>query len=334
MSDAVREQLLGYLLGALDDDEQENIDQRLEGEPELREQLGRMRAALPLPDRALFEWESPPGLAARTCRMVAARRDAAPAGAGPHAPMPMSSEASPPAGRRAVRWIDAATAAAVAVAAFLVVGPAVQDSRERARRDQCTENLREFHVAMTGYSERSGGFFPGIVADGEVLPPGAYLLVLAGDGYLADPSRAMCPGSPEAGRADLRGLDWNELRTLPFGAIDRLRQALSGIYGYHPGYLENGLYRPTRNQRRPYMGILADSPSPGLPDFRSLNHSGGQHVLFEAGNVRFLLSPGPPAWPDFIYLNNQGQAALPSVPNDTVILPPTHPLGIEIGGIR
>lgn len=335
MSDAVREQLLGYLFGALDDDEQEELDRRFQTEPQLRAEFESLRARLPLPDRSLFEWEPPPGLAARTCRMVAAQRDAVPSEVASRPPIPMTSEVSPPAGRRGIRWIDAAMATAVAVAAFLVVAPAVQESREHARRQQCMENLHQVGLAMDGYSERSGGFFPDVLADGNASMAGMYLPILVRDGYLADASRAVCPGSPEAGRADLRGADWGDLRTLTSEAIDRLRSAVGGIYGYHPGHLENGAYRRTRNQRRPHMVILADSPGFGSPDFQSVNHGGrGQHALLEDGHVRFLPSPGPPTWREAIFLNHEGRVALPSDPDDAVVFPPTHPVGGPFGEIH
>ena len=39
MTDSVQEQLLGYLLGALDDPEQESVEARLKRDPDLRRQL-------------------------------------------------------------------------------------------------------------------------------------------------------------------------------------------------------------------------------------------------------------------------------------------------------
>ena len=84
MSDLDHQQLLGHLLGALDDEEQEWLDARLERDPRCREELTRWRRRL-APLAALRpDFEPPPGLAERTCRLVAAwgpvRAAAAPRG--------------------------------------------------------------------------------------------------------------------------------------------------------------------------------------------------------------------------------------------------------------
>ena len=71
-NDPLHQQLLGHLLGALDDDEQEWVEARLERDEEYRRQwLEWRRRVAPLlalrPDS-----EPPSGLAEQTCRFVAA----------------------------------------------------------------------------------------------------------------------------------------------------------------------------------------------------------------------------------------------------------------------
>jgi hypothetical protein len=64
-------QLLGYLLGALDDNEQRSVEARLEYDAEWRHQLMHWRQQV-VPLAALRpDFEPPAGLAERTCRYVA-----------------------------------------------------------------------------------------------------------------------------------------------------------------------------------------------------------------------------------------------------------------------
>jgi len=67
----MREELLGYVLGALEPEEERVVDSRLEVEPELRrelEEVRRLTKPLTLDDVAM---EPPAGLAARVCEFVA-----------------------------------------------------------------------------------------------------------------------------------------------------------------------------------------------------------------------------------------------------------------------
>jgi len=74
MNNTIREQLLGYLLGALDESEQNFLKEQLKHKPGLRRELAKMRQKIwPLaPTRDDFM--PPPGLAFRTCELVATVR--------------------------------------------------------------------------------------------------------------------------------------------------------------------------------------------------------------------------------------------------------------------
>jgi anti-sigma factor RsiW len=69
MSDR-EEELLGYLLGALDDAEQEAIERRLKADEQLRAHLARACRNLQPLYHCDDEFEPPPGLADRTCRLI------------------------------------------------------------------------------------------------------------------------------------------------------------------------------------------------------------------------------------------------------------------------
>ncbi len=71
-------QLLGYLLGTLDDNEQRSVETRLRRDAERRQAARRKRQVVP---QAAWrpDFEPPAGLAERTCRYVAECRLSAPA---------------------------------------------------------------------------------------------------------------------------------------------------------------------------------------------------------------------------------------------------------------
>ncbi len=74
MIESVQEQLLGHLLGALDDSQHESIHARLEHDPEFRRQLSVVGRMLEPLESARRDFTPPSGLAERTCRLVASYR--------------------------------------------------------------------------------------------------------------------------------------------------------------------------------------------------------------------------------------------------------------------
>ena len=86
----MQEQLLGYLLGALDPDEHSEVEEKLSDDPLLRYQLEELRTELAPLEAARGSYEPPLALAARTCEMVAARPMVAPS-APPATPSPVNA---------------------------------------------------------------------------------------------------------------------------------------------------------------------------------------------------------------------------------------------------
>ncbi len=71
MNSPVQEELLGYVLGALDATEERNIRQKIESDPSLQEEVQKLQASILPLDHLGNSLESRPGLARRTCEWVA-----------------------------------------------------------------------------------------------------------------------------------------------------------------------------------------------------------------------------------------------------------------------
>src|SRR5690349_18049875 len=66
----MRDQLVGYLCGALDEHEQADVERSLVSDPQLREELDRLRGAFTPPEVDAEHFAAPAGLASRTCDSI------------------------------------------------------------------------------------------------------------------------------------------------------------------------------------------------------------------------------------------------------------------------
>ncbi|MBN2578958.1 MAG: hypothetical protein JXB10_08200 [Pirellulales bacterium] len=318
MTDSTQELLLGHLLGALEDEEQAEVERRLENDPESRRELTRLsRQVVSL--AALRRAEPPPpGLAERTCRFVF-EHAARPAATEP--PKPLPAAVAPPVGKHRFTRLDMVMAATVAVTAGFLIFPALQNGRFLAQKTACQENLHELGKALTQYSQLNGGYFPRINPRGRLAAAGIYAPVLLQNQLLHDVSQVVCPGSQLAAqRSSFHVPTYRELELSPPVTLARFRPTMGGSYGYNLGYVHNGAYQPTKNLYRPNYAILADAPNLDASGRQSLNHGGrGQNVLFEDGHVRFLSTTKTPATGDDIFANDAGQVAAGLSPDDAVL---------------
>lgn len=327
---SAEQQLLGYLLGALDDAEQEAMEEELERDSQLREQLVRLRRRLePLRDVRGEDDDPPAGLARRTCEFVvayAATHSEQPSAVLP--PPPALPEAASPTASpvglwgtgHSWSWPDLTVVAGIVLAALAVVFPAIQSSRFQSQLLTCQDHLRQLGQSLTQYSVRHRGFFPQVPQQGTLAAAGVYAPVLLSNGFLEDKRCVLCPGSSLADDSQFRVPSLDQLQTARGDELARLRSVMGGSYGYSLGYTEDGRYQPTRNLGRTHFALMADAPSPTLPGYQSLNHGGrGQNVLFEDGHVTFLTSPKAPGPNDDLFVNDVGVIAPGSHRNDSVI---------------
>jgi hypothetical protein len=285
----MREQLLGYLLGALDDSEHRQVEEHLEREPEARRELELLARGLkPLEADADLR-EPPRGLAARACQAVEAHRT------------PVLLDTSFAHAPRRWSLIDVAVAAGILLAAAAVFFPAVNHARAMARRAGCEDNLLQLGAAMLSYSEDHDGEFPGIEAKPQLSVAGVYAPKLI-SGRRIDNDRAfICPASAMVDERDtFRVPSVEQLLEATADQLAQWHRTMGGSYAFSLGYRDsNDAYRPARNKHRIHYALLADVPNLDGPNLDgsdeeglvhvSLSHGGcGQNVLFEDGHVEYI----------------------------------------------
>lgn len=293
----MREQLLGYLLGALEPSEQASVEASLAIDPELRLELEKLRASLrALDDAAESEDEDelapPPGLGARTFQFVKA-----------HAGWNQAGQATVNTG--AWKAPDYAIAAGIFFVASMLVFPAIQNSRAGARLTVCQDKLRMLGVAMTQYSDLHG-HLPFIPATGNMAACGSYAPILQQAGLLSSPSMVVCPESTLSKQRDFRVPTPQELHSANPTALAYLHRIMGGSYGYHPGHIENDRYVPTRGHCREYFAIMADAADEGGSERSSHHGPRGQNVLCQSGRVVLIVMPRLVENGDHIYVNDFG----------------------------
>ncbi len=326
MSDRIEEQLLGYLLGALDDSEREILEEDLRHDPQLRRALNRVRRSLRCLHHADGDEPPPPGLAHRTCDRIFAAGPRPPAKppsppAAADVPLPvLPAVAESTAVWLPGTWMNMTVTLGVFFIAALLLFPAINRSRTRAQTLTCQDNLRLLGVALDAYSQHHGGYFPHVPAQGPLAAAGIYAPTLLRDGLIAETRAVLCPGGEAARQHPARIPAVEELQQASQQELPQLRREMGGSYGYCLGYLERGQYRGRKNLHRPHFALLADAPSP-RPDRLSLHHGGaGQNVLFEDGRVCFVASTKPNLGDD-IFLNDEGHVAAGLSADDAVIGP-------------
>lgn len=306
---ANREHLLGYLLGALEPAEMAEVERELEHNPQLRQDLAAIEAAMfPLgfPERDDdASHEAPPsGLIARTCEFVADAKEAVVS-----RPAPAMSPASD-GGQRSSRWADIIVTTSVCLAALSLIFPAIWTVREQQHITACQDNLRSIGLSLAEYAGRSpNGRIPQVAASGNRSAAGIYSVLLMDRELLGDSRRLICPSSDLA-------QDYDFFRVPSLGELDRargegliyLQGRMGGSYGYNLGFVENGEYQAPRHQSRSHYCLMSDAPAT-FPQRMTKNHrSRGQNLLYEDNSVRWM-NPGAADLGDDPHLNRNGLVA-------------------------
>lgn len=297
------ENLIGYLLGALEPEQNARMEQQLERDPDLRRRLNvlddRLHAMCP-PE---VEGSDPPaGLSEKTCDTIdeyEETRKARP----PSASHGRNSEI------RGWSFVDMAVAGGVCLTVSLLFFPAIVNSRFEARSKACQNNLRQLGVALELYNSDHHDEFPAARSEGNGACAGYFAPVLKDCGLLEEPKILICPSSSLASEVD----HWyvpacDEVRRARGRRLILLQRTMGGSYAYTMGYTANKQLRPTQNLRRTTFVIVADSPNRELAVQGSPNHgTRGQNVLVEDFSVQFVSTCALGELDNSYYLNRHGQ---------------------------
>jgi hypothetical protein len=299
----MREDLLGYVLEALDDNEHEELQNELKKDPRLQCDLERLRARLePLIDERL-PLDPPPGLASRVCDRLKREIER-----GQITPASRVPEANQAVSRGGFTFTDAVVAAGVMLAAAFIFFPAIAQSRYQSQLAVCQNNLRQLGTSLKEFSQAGGGEFPFVPAEGKLAAAGLYAPVLAEEGWLDDPRVVLCPGSDLADAADEFTVPTrDDLREAVEVELASMRRRMGGSYAYTLGHLADGKLHPTRDRSRSHFVLMADAPSSTGGRQNSPNHGMyGQNVLYEDGRVKYLQRCLEQMTGDEFFVNDRG----------------------------
>jgi hypothetical protein len=330
----MRDLLVRYLLGELDSDERQLLDEQLRTSSELRRELEYLRGCLPTSESPEPLIAGPPmGLAERTSDRIADVAAGMPledqktaARATAERALVASYAVEPTLGLPSWSLADLTVAGGVFLAVSMLFLPALRQSRDMARRNDCANNLRQLGVMLERYSEDHSGYFP-IVAPTENA--GMFAVRLVSEGYANADDLAkllVCRSSPLAsriadGRVVLQFPTPIQLAGASSAQLIEICRQSAGSYAYAIGYYRNNEYHGLRNDRSPNSPVMADAPNNRLVDMQSPNHRGcGQNVLMADGRVCYQRSCVRPERNDNIFLNVGGRPAAGYDESDVVLV--------------
>lgn len=295
----MHEDLVGYLLGALEPHEMRRVAEALRVDPKLRAELAQIQEALrPLEDA--YEPPAAPSsdLVARTLdnlpplpHLDTQGKDAQPKGdqesspegepvidsvidavidAGQAAEAPGSltpmANASGWSGRSSMNWLDWVSGS-VAVAILLgLLLPAIAQGRFESRKAACQDQLRSLGTALTSFVNRdSGKQLPAVSPNGREAFAGVYAVRLHDAGLLEESGGRWCPSmNPPSTHVDAinvhRMVSLNELHSAPINQLKEIQRVIGGHYAYTLGVVdEDGLAAP-RFKARTNFAVMSDAP--------------------------------------------------------------------------
>lgn len=311
------ENLVGYLLDALEPDTRLEVEQYVREQPGARQRLELLRNALaPLEcDRDTIE--PPVGLWVRTLACIAEHRTQTL----PPVPEPVILRATPATGRTWWRRADVLVAAGLLLCVSALLPPGINHLRFRSDRLACENNLKQFYLALSGYGDRHGGQLPNV---SEVSAPrrvaGMVVPVLMQEMNGKAPAlNVACPTQT------VRTPRYPPLEQFPAmnkDDFERFADEMLGSYAYTLGYRDGDRYVGHRADAA-HLPIMADRPPLGVENGiagNSPNHGGkGQNVLYGGGNVRFLADRFVGQPQDDIYANERGRVQAGVRANDAVL---------------
>ncbi len=292
----MRDELLAYLLNDLDDQQRQRVEERLEVDPIWQHELERLRSYVDASRGQDDDSEPlPEDLVHRTCSFV---RQASSQGELSPAVLPAKlSESRDATQSRGNHWtmVDWVVVASILTIMGTLLVPAIQESREAARRVQCQAKLKELGHAFISFAEQHDGQLPAI---GRNENAGMYAVRLLESGVITPEALSnalQCPSDETAetaiaGTVSLVVPTRDEMRRATRAQIQWMVKRMGGSFAYRIGYIDRqGNYRQIKFTRSSSEPMLADKPSYEVAGFQSPHHGPcGQNVLFQDGSVSFV----------------------------------------------
>jgi hypothetical protein len=319
----MRDHLVRYLLGELSADERQLLDERLLKSPDLRRELEYLRGCMPSAEEPEPRLAGPPmGLAERTADRVADAAAGLPledeqmaARATAERALVASYAVEPHFGLPSWSLADLTVAGGVFLAVSMLFLPALRQSRDMARRNDCANNLRQLGVLLERYSEDHAGYFPLV---GPTDNAGIFAVRLVSEGCANADELArliVCRSSPlaneiAAGRVVIQFPSPSQVAAASPAQLMEFCRRSGGSYAYAIGYYQGKIYHGLRNDHSPHAPVMADAPNNRLVNMQSPNHRGsGQNVLMADGRVCYERTCILPERNDNFFLNAGGRPA-------------------------
>lgn len=323
----MEQNLVGYLLKALDSEANREVEVYLRTQPDAQRQLEMVRRAL-LPLAAdQNDHEPPPDLWVRTLGRIAEYKCRDTAAPPPARPRARPSPAVRPGERIHRTWwrrADVLVAAALLVAVLALVPYGIYEVRYRSGIAACANNLREFHTALVDYSDRHNGQFPQV----DDRPPrnfaGVFVPTLVSENPNVARLSVNCPSGGISTQTPLTLAQLEALHREQPSEFERQVKVLGGCYAYPLGYRDE--QRKLQGLRRDHsqLPLMADRPPLDQdladPTRYSPNHAGrGQNVLFVDGHVQFFKTRAAGIDGDDIFLSHNKLIEAGRDPTDSVL---------------
>ncbi len=286
-----REQLLGYLLGALDAAESRQLEAELDKNPALRVEMARYQELLSRlgMDEEPEEFEPPRGLADRTCDFIAAHGDAATVANAALASPVRLSPAGPAQGNfgRNYSFTDMLVACSVLLTFGALLFPSINNMRMQAQRATCQYRLVQTGTALWEYAQlQPNRTYPRIPERGNFSVAGNVPFTVRNAGFLPDVQNLICPSAERLDcgeRPDFPTVE--DLRDATGSNLRIYQQRIGGTSAFNMGYMSDGHLVASTMGAREDFALVADAPG----DLTSPPHDGkGLNVLFEDGHIRYL----------------------------------------------
>ncbi|QDV69749.1 hypothetical protein Poly24_34660 [Rosistilla carotiformis] len=315
----MREDLLGYLLGALEPEEVRRVEALLESDPEARAELKRLQAAMRSLDEeraseSPADFEPPADLIGRTMDFIEASKPQ-PAETPSVAPVnPLSETGLSQRGATTRRWRipDALVATISMIALGGLMFPAILEGRFEARRVQCQSNLQELGTSLAQFAINDPQQrLPEIDLRGPLAFAGVFSVELKEHDLLDRENAIWCPSqNPPASMATVPTK--LQLQEASSAHLLQLQNVSGGQLAYTLGVMDDQSYGAPHYESRSTFAILADAPI-RTANGTQLAHDGrGFNLLYEDGRVRFVSSTAVLETQDQPYVNfdNRVEAGL------------------------